>query len=166
MLSWSNFYQLHGIVLTLRTHDVMIFGGINGKLPSKSSFWKWISCADGENDEIGIPNSRNRSRLNDFNYTTLMENIRRFNQIINYEVGISSQTAQFFRHEIKLNTSISWSMIIWLTDHHYVPQPFRKLSRRIMTISSQQGVNQIFSLPWDTYSRPTNEQLLHIWEGF
>ena len=52
------------LVLTLRTHDIMIFGRMNGKLPSRNSFWKWISCAEGENDEMGIPNSRDRSRLN------------------------------------------------------------------------------------------------------
>ena len=51
------------LVLTLRTHDIMIFGGMNGKLPSKNSFWKRIFCAEGENDEMGIPNSRDRSRL-------------------------------------------------------------------------------------------------------
>ena len=48
----------------------MIFGGMNGKLPSKNSFWKWISCAEGENDEMGIPNSGDRSRLN-YDYSEL-----------------------------------------------------------------------------------------------
>ena len=63
LLSWSNFYQLHVLVLTLRTH-IMIFGGIDGKLPAKNSVWKWISCAEGENDEMGIPSYRERSQLN------------------------------------------------------------------------------------------------------
>ena len=44
LLSWSNFYQLHVLVLTLRIHDIMIFERMNGKLPSKTSFWKRISC--------------------------------------------------------------------------------------------------------------------------
>ena len=44
IVSWSNFNQLNVLVLTLRIHDIMIFGGMNGKLPSKNSFWKWISC--------------------------------------------------------------------------------------------------------------------------
>ena len=65
LLSWSNFYQLHVLVLTRRTHGIMTFGGMNDKLPSKNSFWKWILCAEGENDEMGIPNSRDGSRLND-----------------------------------------------------------------------------------------------------
>ena len=50
-------------MLTLRTHD-MIFGGMHGKLLSKNSFWKWISCGEGENDEMSIPNYRDRLRLN------------------------------------------------------------------------------------------------------
>ena len=48
------------LVLALGTHDIMIFGGMNGKLPSKNSFWKWILCAEAENDEKGIPNSRDK----------------------------------------------------------------------------------------------------------
>ena len=52
------------LALTLRTHDFMIFRGMNGKLPSKNSVWKLISCAEGGNDEMGIPNSHERSRLN------------------------------------------------------------------------------------------------------
>ena len=64
LLSWSNFYQLHVLVLTLCTHDIMIFKGMNDKWPSKNSFSRWISCAEGENDEMGIPNYRERSRLN------------------------------------------------------------------------------------------------------
>ena len=55
--SWSNFYQLHVLLLTLRTHDVMIFGGMNGKFTSESFFWKWISCAKGENDEMTVSNA-------------------------------------------------------------------------------------------------------------
>ena len=39
-------------MLTLRAHDIMIFGGVNGKLASKNLFWKWISCTEGENDEL------------------------------------------------------------------------------------------------------------------
>ena len=42
-ISWSNFYQLHLLMLTHRTHDIMIFRGMNGKLASENSFWKWIS---------------------------------------------------------------------------------------------------------------------------
>ena len=45
------------LILTLRTHDIMIFGGMNGKLVSEKFFWKWISLAGGENDEISVPNS-------------------------------------------------------------------------------------------------------------
>ena len=52
------------LVLTLRTHDIMILGGMKGKLSSKNSFCKWISCAEGENDELGIPNSHDRLQLN------------------------------------------------------------------------------------------------------
>ena len=48
---------------TLRTHVIMKFGGMNGKLPWKNSFWKWISCTERENDEMGIPNTRERSQL-------------------------------------------------------------------------------------------------------
>ena len=36
---------------------------MNGKLVSKNFFWKLISCTEGENDEMDIPNSRERSRL-------------------------------------------------------------------------------------------------------
>ena len=50
-------------MLTLRTNDIMIFGGMNGKLASKSFFWKLISRTEEENDEMGIPSSRERSRL-------------------------------------------------------------------------------------------------------
>ena len=42
----------------------MMFGGMNGKLPSKNPFWKWISCAEGGNNKMSIPNYRERSRLN------------------------------------------------------------------------------------------------------
>ena len=52
------------LVLTLRFHNIMIFGGMNGKLPSKNSFWKLISCAEGGNNKMGVPNYRERSRLN------------------------------------------------------------------------------------------------------
>ena len=61
LIFWSNSYQLHVIVLILRAHDVAISGEMNGKLPSKNSFWKWISCTEGENDEMAIANSRERS---------------------------------------------------------------------------------------------------------
>ena len=47
-------------MLTLRTHDIMIFGGMNGKSTSEYFFWKWISLAEGENDEISVPNSRDK----------------------------------------------------------------------------------------------------------
>ena len=53
-------------MVILRTHDIMIFGGMNGKLASKRFFWKWISCTEGENVEKSIPNSRERLRLNYF----------------------------------------------------------------------------------------------------
>ena len=53
-------------MVILRTHDIMIFGGMNGKLASKRFFWKWISCTEGENVETSIPNSRERLRLNYF----------------------------------------------------------------------------------------------------
>ena len=54
------------LIVILRTHDIMIFGGMNGKLASKRFFWKWISCTEGENVETSIPNSRERLRLNYF----------------------------------------------------------------------------------------------------
>ena len=54
-------------MLTLRTHDIMILGYhnsklayITGKLALGNFFWKWISLAEGENDEIiemSVPNS-------------------------------------------------------------------------------------------------------------
>ena len=47
-------------MLTLRTHDIMIFEGMNGKLASQNFFWKWTSLAEGENDEISLPNSRDK----------------------------------------------------------------------------------------------------------
>ena len=53
-------------MVILRTHDIMIFGGMNGKLASKRFFWKWISCTEGENVETSIPNSRERLWLNYF----------------------------------------------------------------------------------------------------
>ena len=53
-------------MVILRTHDIMIFGGMKGKLASKRFFWKWISCTEGENVETSIPNSRERLRLNYF----------------------------------------------------------------------------------------------------
>ena len=42
-ISWSTFYQLHVLMLTLRTYDIMIIGGMNGKLASENFFWKWFS---------------------------------------------------------------------------------------------------------------------------
>ena len=53
-----SFYQLHVLMLTLLTHDIMIFGEIKGKLASKNFFWKRISCSEGENDEMIIPNDQ------------------------------------------------------------------------------------------------------------
>ena len=41
-ISRSNLYQLHVAMLTLRTHDIMIWGEMNGKLASENFFWKWI----------------------------------------------------------------------------------------------------------------------------
>ena len=35
ILSWSNLYQLQVLIVTHRTHDIMIFGGMNGKLLKK-----------------------------------------------------------------------------------------------------------------------------------
>ena len=49
-------------MFTLRIHDIMIFGGMNGKLPSKIPSGN-ESRAEGENDEMVIPNYRERSRL-------------------------------------------------------------------------------------------------------
>ena len=51
-ISWCNFYKLHVLMLTLHTHDIMIFWGMNGKLASGNFFWKWISLVKGENGEI------------------------------------------------------------------------------------------------------------------
>ena len=47
-------------MLTLRTHDIMIFGGMNGKSASKNFFWKWLSLTEGQSDEMRIPNSRDK----------------------------------------------------------------------------------------------------------
>ena len=60
MISWSNFYQLHVLMLTIRTHDIMILAGMNDKLASENFFWKWMSLTEGENDEMSIPNSRDK----------------------------------------------------------------------------------------------------------
>ena len=38
----------------------MVFGGMNSKLASENFFWKWISRTEEENDEMGIPNSRDK----------------------------------------------------------------------------------------------------------
>ena len=51
-------------MLTLRAHNTMIFGGMNGKLASKNFFCKKVPCTEGENDEMCIPNTHERSRLN------------------------------------------------------------------------------------------------------
>ena len=42
------------LILTLHTHDIMIFGGMNGKLASENFL------TEGENDEMGIPNSSDK----------------------------------------------------------------------------------------------------------
>ena len=63
------------LVLTLRTHDIMIFGGMNGKLRWKNTSWKWILCAKGENDEMDTPNSRDRLRLKNMGEELLEKNI-------------------------------------------------------------------------------------------
>ena len=47
-------------MLTLRTHDIMIFGGMNGKTASENFLWKWILLVEGENDEMSVSNSRNK----------------------------------------------------------------------------------------------------------
>ena len=52
-------------MFTFRTHDIMIFGVMNGKFSSKNFFWKLISSTEEENDEINIPNSVEKLRLND-----------------------------------------------------------------------------------------------------
>ena len=44
----------------------LLFGKMKAKLASKNSFWKWISRTEGENGEMGISNSRERSRLNEW----------------------------------------------------------------------------------------------------
>ena len=49
-ISSSNFYQLHVLILILLTHDIMIFGGMNGKNSGNES------RAEGENDEMSAPN--------------------------------------------------------------------------------------------------------------
>ena len=59
-------------MLTLRTHDIMIFGGMNGKLAPGNFFWKWISLAEGENDEIiemSVPNSSHKIAIEKKNKT-------------------------------------------------------------------------------------------------
>ena len=40
---------------TLRTHNTIIFGGMNGKLASEN-FSENESRAEGENDEMTVPN--------------------------------------------------------------------------------------------------------------
>ena len=36
---------------------------MNGKLASENFFWKWISLTEGENDKMGIPNSRDKIEI-------------------------------------------------------------------------------------------------------
>ena len=47
-------------MLALRTHNIRIFGGMNGKLASEN-FFESESHAEGENDEMGVPNYRYRN---------------------------------------------------------------------------------------------------------
>ena len=42
-------------MLTFRTHDIKIFGGMNGKLASEICSGN-ESPAEGKNDEISVPN--------------------------------------------------------------------------------------------------------------
>ena len=37
------FKPINVLILTLRTHDIRIFGGMNSKLASENFLWKWIS---------------------------------------------------------------------------------------------------------------------------
>ena len=50
-------------MLALRTHDITILGGMNGKVSFKK-FLLEMNLVHGENDEMSIPNSGERSRLN------------------------------------------------------------------------------------------------------
>ena len=65
----SNFYQLHVLMRALRTYDIMILGGMNGKLASKNFFWKCILCTEGKNDEMGF-----QALAKDRNWTILAIN--------------------------------------------------------------------------------------------
>ena len=60
---------------------------MNGKLASKNYFWKWISRTEGENDEIGIRNSGEISRLNKiiFSEHVLTQSMNSFKMGINLE---------------------------------------------------------------------------------
>ena len=61
-------------MLTLCTHDIMIFGGMNGKLASGNFFWKWISLAERENVEIiemSVPNSCDKIPIEKNNNKTI-----------------------------------------------------------------------------------------------
>ena len=50
-------------MLTLCTHDIMIFGGMKGKLASENFFWKWILLVEEENNEMSVPNSRDKTTI-------------------------------------------------------------------------------------------------------
>ena len=64
MISWSNFYEWHLLMLTFRTHDIMIFVGMNGKLTSGNFFWKWIIEMSIRNscDKIAIEKQKNNNK--------------------------------------------------------------------------------------------------------
>ena len=66
-------------MLTLRTHDIVVFRGMNDKLASKNFFWKSISRTEGENDEMGIPKSCDRCLLR---YSRQLDAIAHFIQSI------------------------------------------------------------------------------------
>ena len=46
-ISWSNFYQLHVLMISLRTQDILMFGEMNSKLASENSSGN-ESRAEGE----------------------------------------------------------------------------------------------------------------------
>ena len=46
-ISWSNFYQLHVLMISLRTQDIIMFGEMNSKLASENSSGN-ESRAEGE----------------------------------------------------------------------------------------------------------------------
>ena len=98
---------IYVLILTLCTNDIMIFGGMNRKLASKNIFWKWISRREGENNEMGIPNSRELSQLNWIESIAFV-----FESIIEiwYYCWISSvPDTKCFKVHSMLNSMSNWS---------------------------------------------------------